>query len=116
MNWHERSKEEGFRIRHFFRDSHLVATLVADAKAEGETVQYGLSVVCPKDSPNKELGRQIAHGRWIKAKADNAPLSYSNEIKLSIPLYGTLNGNGKITAKDCIIELIKVIREHIENN
>jgi hypothetical protein len=51
---------------------HLQATTAWLEDSKGNEVAEGYSICNPKDTPNKKLGRLIAHNRCIKAYRKNA--------------------------------------------
>lgn len=92
MNWHQRSRQEGFRIKHMRNhNGRLVATVVHDEIPKNgqnldlsKEIAYGITLVSARDNPCYQTGRSIAYQRYKKAQATrtNGP-----EI-VDMPMFG----------------------------
>lgn len=67
--WDQLCRNENARITHFYNGTILLGTMIYGiGENDDDLVPVGVTIVSPKDVGNKERGRKIAFGRFLKAK------------------------------------------------
>lgn len=82
MHWEQKSKNEGFKIRHFLYEGKFLATLIyKDVEKNEDSTPFGWAQVSKKDQANREKGRQIAYARYQKAlKGESKTYGVENKM------------------------------------